>query len=168
MVATPADRRAAAGIISGVIPPTVTPGLNMATIRQVAGWGYTINVNAVATGQLTCNRTAVLQTGVLPVTVPPGLDPTAFRQTAGWGTCRQPLFEPGPPLNCERTAVLQTGVLPVTVGPALGPVAFRQTAGWGYCRIPVGVTATATGVEFRPFVYRRRMQRLRSRKRFLK
>ena len=37
---TPAARASAAWVISGVHPPTVTPGLDSPTIRQNIGWGY--------------------------------------------------------------------------------------------------------------------------------
>ena len=121
---TPSFRRSISGVVTGVLPPTPTPGDNPFVLRQAAGWG-------IADHPLT-------QFGVYPF-----------------------------PVRERRCAVTPyTGFLPVTVTPGSGPVSFRQQAGWGYCGIGVGVTATSTAVvAFTPFVYRRRMQRMRARKR---
>jgi hypothetical protein len=37
---TPAERRSAAWLVTGLAAPTVTPGSDSPTLRQQAGWGY--------------------------------------------------------------------------------------------------------------------------------
>lgn len=122
---------------------------------------------------ITHTRRAAAQsvTGLFGPTPTPGSDVNAKRQQYGWGYSGLPVSAVAPyelaVSQRKCAASLLTAVHPVTYNPGSGNAsAFRQQAGWGYCGLPITlVTPSTAEVPRLPFVYRRRMNRLRARKR---
>jgi hypothetical protein len=122
----------------------------------------------MASNTQTRRSAAQIVSGLFGTTPTPGSSPQDKRQQLGWGYDGVTLQSMYPfAISQKRCASsILTAVYPVAYNPGVGPSQFRQTAGWGYCGLPIDPGSTAVAVVERlPFVYRRRMNRLRARKR---
>lgn len=92
-----------------------------------------------------------------------------LRRAIGWGILNLPVDQP--PISPQNYDYRRCGatLLPLFAAPGVipgsDPPNIRKQSGWGYCNLPVSSEAPAVVAELVPFVYRRRMQRLRARKR---